>query len=106
MIRSPDQQVPMIFANLLHLSYNMWCDWENPALRSSPYNPCKPYLRFDDQLWNDLLAAMKKGGFNMVVIDLGDGVKYESHPEIAVENAWSRDRLKGEVKKLRDMGLE
>src|SRR4051812_21991050 len=96
----------MIYANLLHLSYNMWCDWENPALKSSPYNPYKPYLRFDDTLWNDLLAAMKKSRFNMVVLDLGDGVQYQSHPEIAVQGAWTRQRLKDEIKKCRDMGLE
>ena len=63
----------MIFANLLHLSYNMWCDWQNPAVKS-PYYAAQPYLRFDDKLWDDLLAAMKKAGLNMVVIDLGDGV--------------------------------
>lgn len=95
----------MIFANLLHLSYNMWCDWENPA-SPGPYHNYKPYLRFDDNVWNELLAAMKKAGMNMVVIDLGDGVKYQSHPEIAVENAWTTSRLKDELKKLRDLGLE
>src|SRR5688500_5984727 len=83
----------------------MWCDWPNPEL-TIPYNPAKPYLRFDDALWNDLLAAMKKARLNMVVIDLGDGVKYSSHPEIAVEGAWSAARLKEEIKKLRGMGLE
>ena len=31
---------------------------------------------------------------NMVVIDLGDGVKYESHPEIAVKGAWSTTELR------------
>jgi hypothetical protein len=98
----PDQ---LIYANLLHLSYNMWSDWQNPAV-TSPYNAARPYLRFDDQLWNDLLAAMVKGGLNMVVIDLGDGVRYASYPEIAVEGAWSTARLRQELKKLRDMGLE
>ena len=76
----------MIYANLLHLSYNMWCDWDNPAVKG-PYYAAKPYLRFDDNVWNDLLAAMVKAKMNMVVIDLGDGVKYQSHPEIAVEGA-------------------
>ena len=74
----------MIFANLLHLSYNMWADWQNPAV-TSPYWAARPYLRFDDTLWSDLLTAMKKGGLNMVVIDVGDGVRFESHPEIAVD---------------------
>ena len=95
----------MIYANLLHLSYNMWCDWDNPAVKG-PYYAAKPYLRFDDNVWNDLLAAMVKAKMNMVVIDLGDGVKYQSHPEIAVEGAWTRDKLKSEIKKLKGMGLE
>jgi hypothetical protein len=43
---------------------------------------------------------------NMVVIDLGDGVQYESHPEIAVNNAWSVDKLKSELKKIREMNME
>ena len=62
----------MIYANLLHLSYNMWCDWDNPAVKG-PYYAAKPYLRFDDNVWNDLLAAMVKAKMNMVVIDLGVG---------------------------------
>ena len=42
----------MIFANLLHLSYNMWGDWENPKVKGK-YWACKPYLRFDDKVWNE-----------------------------------------------------
>ncbi len=36
---------------------------------------------------------------NMVIIDLGDGVKYDSHPEIAVTGAWSPQKLMRELKK-------
>jgi hypothetical protein len=95
----------MIYANLLHLSYNMWGDWQNPAMKS-PYWAARPHLRFDDALWNELLEAMRQRGFNMVVIDLGDGIEYASHPEIAVTGAWSRDKLAAELAKLRQMGLE
>lgn len=95
----------MILANLLHLSYNMWGDWQNPEVKS-PYHAARPYLRFDDALWSDLIDAMVKGGLNMVVIDVGDGVRFASHPEIAVEGAWTTQRLRAEVKRLRDAGLE
>jgi hypothetical protein len=95
----------MIVANLLHLSYNMWGDWENPAVKSK-YWCARPYLRFDEKLWNDLLVEMAKRKFNMVVIDLGDGVQYDSHPEIPVKGAWSPAKLRSELKKMRDMGLE
>lgn len=96
---------PLIWGNLLHLSYNMWSDWINPAV-ASPYYGARPYLRFDEKLWTDLITRMADVGFNMVVIDLGDGVRWESHPEIAVENAWSVGRLREEIARLRSMGLE
>lgn len=94
-----------IWANLLHLSYNFWSDWQRPEVQS-PYYAAKPYLRFDDGLWNDLLKAMAGGGLNLVILDLGDGVRYQNHPEIAVEGAWSVERLKQELQTMRALGLE
>lgn len=98
-------QRPMIWGNLVHLSMNMWCDWEAPELagRDSVY---RPELRFDRSLWEDIIKKMHEVGMNLVVLDLGDGVKYESHPEIAVKNAWSIAELRGELKRLRSLGLE
>lgn len=97
----------MIWANLLHLSYNMWIDREAPELVG--YGQIiigGPKLRFDKPVWDDLLPKMAENGVNMLVIDLGDGVKYASHPEIAVEGAWSVDELKAELAKLRKLGIE
>ena len=42
----------------------------------------------------------------MVLIDVGDGIEYESHPEISVKNAWTHAKLKKELAKIRSMGLE
>lgn len=95
----------MILAYLIHLSYNMWADRDVPEL-GLEYISAKPYLRFDTSLWNDLLKKMADVGINMVVIDLGDGVKYESHPEIAVRDAWTVDYLRQELEKIRGMGME
>jgi len=94
----------MIWAYLLHLSYNMWADRDVPE-RTEYFN-AKPYLRLDVSLWNDILEKMADVGMNMVVIDLGDGVKYESHPEISVRDAWTVNRLKDELSKMREMELE
>ncbi len=95
----------MIWADLVHLSYNMWMDRETPEMYY-PHHTALPYLRFDSGLWDDMLKAMAAGGLNMVVIDLGDAIKYESHPEIAVEGAWSVDKLKQELAKCRALGIE
>jgi hypothetical protein len=94
----------LIWANLIHLSTNMWIDREAPEWDSD--HVAKPYLRFDDDLWNELVPKMAQAGFNMVVLDLGDGVRYESHPEIAVEGAWTVSRLRKELARLREVGIE
>jgi hypothetical protein len=93
----------LIWASLLHLSYNMWSDRQADWLE---YVSAEPYLRFDQSLWDDLLARMAQAGMNMVVLDLGDGVQYASHPEIAVQGAWSIAKLKQELAKARALGLE
>ncbi len=82
-----------IWACLLHISMNMWKEKD-------------PILPLDEPLWNDVLEKMAEVGMNMVVMDLGDAIVYKSHPEIAVRNAWSIDRLYKELEKIRAMGLE
>jgi hypothetical protein len=91
--QKPKSPEAKIWALLLHLSFNMW-------------EKKTPYLELSESLWNDALAKLVKAGGNMVVIDLGDAVKYESHPEIVINNAWSRERLHDELQKIRKMGLE
>ena len=112
------QKNDFIWANLLHLSYNMWED-HTPAPYQDAYftgNDCReaylwahkyhPNLTFDKNVWDQLLIKMADAGMTMVIIDLGDGITYESHPEIAVKGAWSTSQLKKELKKIRNLGLE
>lgn len=93
----------MIWGNLLHLSFNMWEDWQAPQRKWRGYDP---ELRFDEPLWHELVDRMADAGMNMVVLDLGDAVLYESHPEIAVKGAWSPAKLREELDRLRAKGLE
>lgn len=64
------------------------------------------YLRFDREQWDFVTGEMAKAGMNMIVIDLAEGVKYDSHPELAVKGSWSKDEMKKELDRLRGMGLE
>lgn len=66
----------------------------------------RPFLVFEEPVWNITLKKMADAGMNMVIIDLGDTVKYESHPEIAVKNTWTVDKLRSELTKIRHLGLE
>ena len=98
----------MIRANLLHLSYNMWRDTEPPpgcpdSERDIHY---RPSLRCDHALWRECIGRMSDAGMNMAVIDVGDGVRYESHPEIAIAGAWTVSQLRDELACCRDHGVE
>jgi len=108
----------MIWANLLHLSYNMWEDSVPLKYRDPNYNcnNCReakewahgyrPDLTFDQDTWDELLKEMEATGMNMLVIDLGDAIQFESHPEIAVNNSWTPEKLRLELGKIRKMGIE
>jgi hypothetical protein len=99
-----DAKKEIMWAYLIHLGLNMWCDRDAPE--AGEYSCAKPYLRFEDAFWKDLVEKMKAEGVNVVVIDLGEGVQYKSHPEIAVKGSWSHDRLREELAALRALGIE
>jgi hypothetical protein len=102
--KAPD----LLWANFFEFSYNNytekqpeWFDYHrNDELSYSPT------LRWDQDLWEDLTRQMAEGGCNAILLHLGDGIKYDSHPEIAVEGAWTPNELKGEIKRLKALGID
>ena len=82
-----------IRANLLHLGFAMWA---KPA----------GTLECEDAEWRILTDRMAASGFNMALIDVGEGLLYESHPEISAKGAWPKAKLSAELSRLRGMGIE
>ena len=85
----------MIKANLVHLGMNIG----SAAQAKDP-------LACDQAEWTKITDRMCERDLNMCVIDLNEGVMYQSHPEVAVKGAWSVTRLRGELARLRALGLE
>jgi len=81
-----------IWALLVHLSMNMW---------KTNYET----LPFDDDFWTYILEESVKAGINTIVLDIGDGIQFASHPEIPMNGAWSRKRVRQEVKRCKEMGI-
>jgi len=101
---SQQKAVPdKIWSCLLHLSFNMWEEYVSPH---RPFRGYQPNLNISESLWNNAIVRMSDKGMNMVVIDLGNAVRFKSHPEIAVKNAWSTKKLHEELGKMRKLGLE
>ena len=80
---------------MLPLGLNLWSE-KNAA----------DHLRCDDAIWREATDLMAAKGFNLVLIDLAEGLAYPSHPELAVKGSWSADRMRREVERLKGMGLE
>ena len=95
----PDQ----MWAYLVHLGYNMWHEEDAPP--TLEYVNASQTLRFDKPLWDEILTRLASVGANTVVIDLGEGVRYESHPELAVEGSWPVGQLRTELARIRSLGL-
>jgi len=84
-----------VWSSLVHLGMNMWSE-KNSA----------DHVRFDEELWAETSAKFAASGVNQIVLDLGEGVVYPSHPELAVKGSWSVEKLRAEIARLRGMGFE
>jgi hypothetical protein len=105
------EKSPFIWGALLHMGTNMWSDV--PVKAWGPLKPedlhlvCRAdHLRFDETVWQTLTERMQKVHMNMIVIDLGEAIQYQSHPELAVRGSWPIERFRKELIRLRAMGLE
>lgn len=62
-------------------------------------------LNTDKSVWDEIVDKAAEFGFNSILIELADGVRYKSHPELAVEGAWEVEELKAELQRLREKGI-
>ncbi len=96
----------LIWAYFLQLSEHMWDD-ENTPPRGLFLEPrYKPENSTDLAVWDEMVQFIAGLKYNMLVIDVGDGVQYDSHPEISAPNAWSRELLQKKLAELRALGIE
>ena len=81
-----------IWALLVHLSMHFAYDYFES-------------LPFDDDMWQWTLENAVQAGYNTIILDVGDGLQFASHPEIAAKGAWTREKMRAEVARCREMGL-
>ena len=84
-----------MWSMLVHMGYNMWEESHR-----------KPYLRCDRSLWNDTAEAAQKAGIDTLIIDVGEALRFDKYPELAVEGSLTHDEMQAEIARLRGMGFE
>lgn len=92
----------MIKAYLIHLGQNLW---KEPIGDPGPLSNYSFNMITEDDAWKKITDFVKECGFNTLIIDLAEGYKYETHPELSVIGAWDKIKMKKELQRLRDMGL-
>ncbi len=92
---------------LLHFGTNMWNEQGNTRTREKePGAVASDTLRFSRPLFREIAERGKTQGMNTVILDLGEGLRYESHPELAVNGSWTRKEMEAELAYLRGLGYE
>ncbi len=100
----------MIWADLIHLGTHMWADRDGMLYgrkqeRRGAMGVAGDTLKCDKAEWQRVTTEMAAMGLNTLVIDLGEGIQYKTHPELAIEGAWTVEELKEELARLRSIGL-
>ena len=94
----------------MNLGCNMWEDKltapHNKPIQCDIQSRYYETLTTDRDVWRRVVDQLPSFGINTVVIDIGEGLRYESHPELAVEGSWTREELRAELARIRALGLE
>ena len=96
----------MIFAFFMGISNHMWDDENTPARGWYLDKGYKENNDIDVEVWDKTVDFLAERGYNMILVDVGDGIRYESHPEISAPDAWDKDFLQKKLAEARALGLE
>ena len=95
-----------MWAVLLHLGSNMW----------GKLGECHHYVQeetivyhnnlyCDMDVWHKVTESLPQYGINTVLVDVGEAIRLDSHPEIAVEGSLTKEVMRNELLRLRELGL-
>ena len=111
------------WACLVHLGWGMWGDLPTEPKRDGiqtkiltdeeyasvmiPEHLAKDRLHFNEAFWRDEVSPkFRAAGCNCIIVDVGEALRYPSHPELALADSWTPEKLKAEIDRLRRMGYE
>ncbi len=97
---------PLLWGYMLYLSDHMWADELSPNKNWYLPDRYSDAISTEPEAWDDIIAFLAERQYNMVLIDVGDGIKFDSHPEVSAPNAWEKDFLKKKLDEMRARGIE
>jgi hypothetical protein len=98
-----DRSDGLVWAYLMHLGMHFWADRDTPMWKEYGVTDT---LRCETDFWRETVDRAARSGVNTIVVDLLEGVQYRSHPELAIKGSWSRNQLREELHRMRELGIE
>lgn len=98
----------MIWAFMMKMGSNMW----GRKGEVWPYdNEDAEFLYHDEvycdrEIWKKVTDFLPQNGINTLLIDVGESIILDSHPELANPGSRTKQEVKEELARLRSMGLE
>ena len=94
-----------MWSYLIHLSAHMWDDEFSVPEGLYLKNGYRETNGTDLEIWDDTIKFLAECKYTHVLIDVGDALKYERHPEISAPDAWDKDFLKKKLDEIRALGM-
>ena len=93
----------------IQLSNHMWDDGNGkPRYWFTEFDEdiYTPSNNVNYEVWDRIIKRASECGYNTLLIDLGDAIKYKSHPEIAADDALEVEEVKELLNKARALGFD
>ena len=74
--------------------------WRNPEVLA------KDRVYFNEPFWRELSGKLRESGCNCIMMDVGEALRYPSHPELAIEGSWTPEKMQEEIRRLKALGIE
>lgn len=97
----------MMWAFMIYLGSNMWSKkGEKRPYRTEWEEEFHEEMVTSKEVWRKVTDFLPECGINTLLIDIGEGVQFDSHPELAIPGSWTKAELKAEIDRLRSIGVE
>lgn len=94
-----------MWAFFMKLGSNMWGKPNQKEGFMTPEISYHETMYCEREVWRKVTEFLPQCGINTLLIDMGEGVKLDSHPELAIPGSWEKKEFREELKRLRELGL-
>lgn len=95
----------LMWTMMVKFGSNMWGKKEDERPKYYYEPDYHETMYTDKETFKKVIDFLPSCGINTVMLDMGEGMKFDSHPELAVPGSWEKEELRAELQRIRDLGI-